>query len=93
MCDHSDLECVNRVRDELHAGMTDSFKCDCPYGCHDIKFDMELSSTPIFKDLMKKKGVLAENASILQVYYQRGFYRSQDREELIGFTEFLCERF
>lgn len=93
ICGRSEVECVDRVRDEIHVGTNTSFKCKCPYGCHDIKFEMELSSTPIFEaaPLIKKEGLLSGNASILQVYYQRGFYRSQDKKELIGFTEFLCK--
>lgn len=92
ICGRSEDKCVSRVRDEIHVGTNDTFKCNCPYGCHDIKFDMELSSTPIFGEAphIKNKGLSAGNASILHVYYQRGFYRSQDKKELIGFTEFLC---
>lgn len=54
---------------------------------------MELSAAPIFEEapLVKKNGLTAGNTSILEVYYQRGYYRSQDKEELIGFTEFLCK--
>lgn len=93
ICADSNMECVNRVKNEILAGTNDTFKCDCPYGCHDIKFDMELSSTPIFNELAEQKGLFSKNATILHVYYQRGFYRSQDKDELIGFTEFLCKFF
>lgn len=94
ICGRANNGCVEKLRHEIHVGTNDSFKCDCPYGCHDIKFEMELSSTPIVDKVLPvvgKVGHSASNTSILQVYYKRGYYRSQDKEELIGFTEFLCK--
>lgn len=93
ICGLSRLNCVQNVQQEFLMGRNDSFKCDCYYGCNGIKFDMALSATPIFENapFLKRKGVTAANTSILNVYYQRGSYRGQNKEELIGFTEFLCK--
>lgn len=68
ICDRSDSDCLEKLRDEIHVGLNSSLKCDCPYGCHDIKFEMELSSTPIFVGApqVKKHKLSAGNASILQ---------------------------
>lgn len=60
-----------------------------------IKYEMGLSSTPIFQKsaFVKKWNITTENTGVLHVYYQNTFYRSQNKEELIGFTEFLCKYF
>lgn len=93
ICDRSQINCVQNVQQELQLGRNDSFKCDCYYGCNAIKFEMGFSATPIFENasFLKRKGITAANTSILNVYYQRGSYRGQDKEELIGLTEFLCK--
>lgn len=93
ICGRKDAECVNNVKEELQLGLNDSFKCDCFYGCDAIKFDMGFSATPIYgkSPIIRRNGLNVENTSILHVYYQRGYYRGSDKEELIGFTEFLCK--
>lgn len=93
ICGIKDAECVNNVKQELQLGQNDSFKCDCFYGCDAIKFDMGFSATPIYGEspIIRRKGLSVGNTSILHVYYQRGYYRGSDKEELIGFTEFLCK--
>lgn len=95
ICGRNDIECVSNVKHELRTTTNDSFKCDCFYGCNAIKFEMGFSATPIYDNAptLKSKGLNAVNTSILHVYYQRGYYRGQDREELIGFTEFLCKKY
>lgn len=49
------------------------------------------SATPIYgkSPIIKRKGLSMGNTFILHLYYQRGYYRGSDKEELIGFTEFL----
>lgn len=93
ICGRTDLECIRNVKIEMRMGLNDSFKCDCPYGCNAIKYEAALSSTPMFAQapLLKRFNLTVENTGILHVYYQNTYYRSQNKEELIGFTEFLCE--
>lgn len=92
ICGRADRDCVFRVKEELQLQRNDSFICNCFYGCHAIKFEMALSSAPIFKNApaVKRRDLTAGNTSLLHIYYQRGYYRGLDKEELIGFTEFLC---
>lgn len=93
ICGRTDSECVDKVRLELQLAMNDGFQCDFPYGFNAIKYDMSLSSIPIFDraPILKKNHLLYKNAAILHVYYQSTFYRSENKQELIGFTEFLCK--
>lgn len=86
ICNENNVECINNVKQELLFGTNDTFKCECFYGCNAIKFEMGFSATPIFDRApsMRKRNLKALNTSILHVYYQRGYYRGQDKEELIG---------
>lgn len=93
ICGQSDYECVKYVKTEIKLRQNDSFICNCWYGCHAIKYEMGLSSTPILGQtpFLTEKKVLAENVAILHVYYQSTVYRSQKKEQLVGLTEFLCK--
>lgn len=57
------------------------------------KIFYSLSATPIFDQapLLKEKNLAVSDSAILHVYFQSTYYQSQNKEELIGFTEFLCE--
>lgn len=93
ICGRSDQECIKNVKIEMRTGLNNSFKCNCPYGCNAIKYEAGLSSTPMFGQapLLKRFNLTVKNTAILHVYYMNTYYRSQNKEELIGFTEFLCE--
>lgn len=82
VCGRTDSECVDKVRLELQLAMNDGFQCD-----------MSLSSIPIFDraPILKENHLLYKNVAIWHVYYQSTFYRSENKQELIGFTEFLCK--
>lgn len=90
ICGHSDSKCVQEVKDEIQIDEKDEI---CQNGCHAINYDMALSSTPIYDDapILKKYGLVAKNTGILHIYYQSSFYRSQNKEQFTGLTEFLCK--
>lgn len=92
ICGRSDYACVHKTKHNIRSVRNESFRCYCLYACHAIKYEMGLSSTPIFDraPLVIKNNLTAENAAILHVYYQSSFYRSQNKEQLVGLTEFLC---
>lgn len=95
ICGRSDAVCISGVKKEIRSAQNDSFRCDCLYACHAIKYEMSLSSTPIFTQtpILRNTGVDANNAAILHIYYQSSYYRSQKKEQLVGLTEFLCNDF
>lgn len=90
VCGHSDAKCVDTVREEIQADENDEI---CQNGCHAINYEMALSSTPILEQapILKKMGIVGKNAGILHVYYQNSYYRSQNKEQFTGLTEFLCK--
>ena len=59
--------------------------CDCLPGCFDINYDTEVSMAPL---LPRTK---VQNISIVHFFYKKYHFRSQRKDELIGFTEFLCK--
>lgn len=69
ICGRVDSECIKNVKIQMRMGRNDSFKCDCPYGCHAIKYEMSLSSTPMFPHapLLKRYNLTVENTGILYV--------------------------
>lgn len=93
ICGQSNYQCVDSVKHAIRSKRNDSFSCHCLYGCHAIKYEMSLSSTPIFNqaNILTNNGISAENVAILHVYYQSTVYRSQKKEQLVGLTEFLCK--
>lgn len=92
ICGHSHFSCVKWIKQEIQSAKNESFLCNCLYACHAIQYDMALSSTPIFEQapLIIKNNLTSKNTAILHVYYQSTFYRSQNKEQLVGLTEFLC---
>lgn len=93
ICGRSDAACIGAVKKEIRSARNDSFRCDCLYACHAIKYEMSLSATPIFNraPILRNSGVDAQNAAILHIYYQSSYYRSHKKEQLVGLTEFLCK--
>lgn len=93
ICGQSDSKCVKNVKNAIQTRKNDTFRCNCLYGCHAIKYEMGLSATPIFDQasILKNKKISAADVAILHVYYQSTVYRSQKKEQLVGLTEFLCE--
>lgn len=95
ICGQSDAKCTDHVKQALRSRKNASFDCNCLYGCHGIKYEMALSTTPIFHQApaLTRFNVSAEDVAILHVYYESLIVWSQKKELLIGLTEFLCKLF
>lgn len=93
ICGRSDNDCVNRVTELLKLKTNDSFQCECLPGCFAINYDTEMSFTKLIagSPLLQFHRLHDRNAAIVHVYYKGNSFRSQRKDELIGFTEFLCE--
>lgn len=93
ICGRSDDECVNNVTDHLQSSMNGSHRCKCLPGCFEISYDTEVSMAPLLKNapMLRKRGLSELNVSVVHIFYKESYYRSQKKEELIGFTEFLCK--
>lgn len=93
ICGRSDNDCVNRVTELLKLKTNASFQCECLPGCFAINYDTEMSFSKLIagSPLLQQHHLHERNAAIAHFYYRGNSFRSQRKDELIGFTEFLCK--
>lgn len=93
ICGRADDICVTHVTDQIEAQTNRSYVCDCLPGCFEIKYDLKISMSPLLPStgILQNRRLSEENVSVLHIFYNRKTYRSEKKEELIGFTEFLCK--
>lgn len=94
ICGYSDANRVKQVDTEIRIKRNSSFRCThCMSGCYAINYDTAFSAAKISKTatLLKKYNVQTTNIAVLHTYYESSSFRSQKKEEFIGFTEFLCK--
>lgn len=91
ICGRSDDECVKDVTDKIQTRPNSSFSCKCLPGCFEISYDAEVSMAPLLQNapILQKRELSEPNVSIVHIFYKNNYFRSQKKEELIGFTEFL----
>lgn len=101
ICSRSDQPCLNDLKEKLKLKQNESVECECYPSCFSLNYDGELSSAPILRPVELLPNAYAssvfnahttDNLAILHVFFRSNSFRSQKREELIGFTEFLCKR-
>lgn len=92
ICGRSDNDCVNNVVRFLQQRLNASFHCDCLPGCFAINYNTEISLSPLLSrsPWLTYHGSNVPDTAIVHIYYKENTVRSQRKEELIGFTEFLC---
>lgn len=99
ICGGSDQLCVRNVMQLIESKTNGSFVCNCLPSCYAINYEAELSAAPtltqaIHSHVDYKTNVLRSydvtDLAILHVFFKENNFRSQIKEELIGFTEFLC---
>lgn len=100
ICGPVDWQCYDDVKDAMDLGVSKNFTCTCIPACFGINYDTETSVSRLLDNSHGiREKMLREmpseyrqkNIAVLQIYYKENFFRSQNKEELIGFTEFLCE--
>lgn len=96
ICGHAQTECAKQMVREFRLQQNSKYKCsECLSGCFAVSYDSILSTAQIFdrSPLVKDVGLTSKNTTILQIYYDKSTFRSQRKEELVGFTDFLCKHF
>lgn len=93
ICGRANARCIAHVTREIQLKTNKSFICDCLPGCYAISYEAEISMAPLLKQppSLRKKQMAPGNAALLHIFYKDFYFRSQKKEELIGFTEFLCK--
>lgn len=76
----------------MQSSGNNSLACNCLPGCFEVTYDAEVSIAPLLPNdaLFKNKKLKPENVSIVHIFYAHKYFRSQTKDEIIGFTEFLC---
>lgn len=93
ICGPFATECVSRVTRELQIKTNASFLCECLPGCFAVNYNTEISLSPLLprSTWLLDNGLTAPDTAIVHIYYKENTVRSQRKEQLIGFTEFLCK--
>lgn len=94
ICGAADIECIKMVEQEIQTEQNSSFKCDqCLSGCFAINYDYTFSTAKIFErvPILQQNNLTIKNIAIVHTYYSQSSFRSERKEELVGFTDFLCE--
>lgn len=91
ICGRADEECVERTTRNIQEHNSTDFDCNCLPACVEVSYDSELSMAPLLPEapILKKQGLLGPNVSVMHIFYKHNYFRSQKKDELIGFTEFL----
>lgn len=94
ICGRSDEKCTKNVTNEIQSRTNNAYLCNCLPGCFEISYDAEVSMAPLLQNvpMLQKRGLLEPNVSVVHIFYKNNYFRSQKKEELIGFTEFLCNK-
>lgn len=93
ICGRSNDDCVDDVTDQINEQINSSFICKCLPGCFEVNYNARVSMAPLLSGapILAKKGLSEPNVSIAHIFYRYKFFRSEKKDELIGFTEFLCK--
>lgn len=100
ICGPIDWECFEDVKENIDLGMNHSFTCSCMPACYGITYDTELTMSKLLDNSYSiREPILRRmtpeyrrnNIAVLQIFYKENLFRSQNKDELIGFTEFLCK--
>lgn len=88
------MDCIRNITNDIEtqSSVNASLACECLPGCFEIKYDTEVSVAPLLpnEEMLQTRGLSAQNVSIMHIFYKYKYLRSQSKDEIIGFTEFLC---
>ena len=99
ICGPNDNNCTRQTQREIVSSNT-NLTCDICYpACFELSFTPSISSVQILKGNFSTRdnypdGIFNDNIndlSILHFYYESNFFRGMTKDEIIGFTEFLCK--
>lgn len=100
ICGGADQLCIQNVMHMIESKTNDSFQCNCLPSCYAINYEAEISTAQLltrasYSHVEYKSSVLrsydVNDLAILNIFFKENSFRSQIKEELIGFTEFLCK--
>lgn len=78
---------------EIQLKQNSSFKCShCFTGCFQLNYDSSFSTAKIYDRVpfLQKRNLNPKDISIVHIYYGQSTFRAHKKDELVGFTDFLC---
>lgn len=98
VCGHTDAKCSRSVRLAIENVHNRTFECDCLPGCFEISYRADVSTALLGSGFRMPDPVLnrtptayaRDNLVMMHFYYDHKYFRGEQKEELLGFTEFLC---
>lgn len=100
ICAGADEPCIQSVTRLIASKTNSSLMCDCLPSCYALHYTSEISSAPILNQASHSHVEYTSNVlerypigdlAIVHIFFKEFSFRSQIKEELIGFTEFLCK--
>lgn len=94
ICGISDVACIKRVDQEIISKQNASFDCGhCLNGCFAINYDglstFSTSRLSTKLPILQNATIKQENFAIVHAYFGGSAFRSEKRDEFIGFSDFL----
>lgn len=103
ICTPWDNKCTRDVQQRMESADTNISCENCVPACFELSYDTVITSMPFVKANFTTKEDIPQrlfkddfdggrsDLAIVHIYYGNNFFRSIVKEELFGFTEFLCE--
>lgn len=93
ICGRLNVACTSKVTKQIELQTNESFLCECLPGCFGISYDTEVSMAPLLQrsPILKERGLMTKNVAILHIFFKENSFRSQRKENFVGFTDFLCK--
>lgn len=93
ICGAADESCISEFLYEFKSD-NPMFKCDqCIGACFALYYEGTMSMAKIFNRVpfLRQRQLDPNNIAILHTYYSRSTFRAHKKDELVGFTDFLCK--
>lgn len=99
ICNRDDVDCSQEVKLTIEQVNNHTYTCDCLPGCFEINYKADVSTARLGSGFRMRQSLLnresstfaSENFVVMHFYYTHKYFRGEQKEELIGFTEFLCK--
>lgn len=91
ICGRNDQPCVATTSKKIQDKINSHYACECLPGCFSLSYSSEISMAPLNEhaEVFDAMHVNANNMAVLHVFFNEHYFRSQQKEELVSFSDFL----
>lgn len=99
VCSRDDIDCSNELKLVIQLGLNATYRCECLPGCFEISYRADVTTALLSNEFRVPQVMLnwhsseyvQKNLAVVHVFYEESLFRSNSKDVLIGFTEFLCK--